>query len=308
MITQKNDNHIFQYMAWKPKKDSTNIILAVHGYNDYSNAFYIPGNHLLNSGTETISFDLRGFGRNQDRGTWFNLQYHLDDIFFNLKKIKDKHPEKNIFLLGESMGGAIILSLANKYHDLPIDGLILVAPAIWNFSESNFWKSLTLRVFSTIFPNLKVSGKGIIKVKASNNIEMLKELSQDRFFIHKPTFESLQGITELMDESFIDTQNYLKKPSYRTLILVPIIDEIVPRKPIISLLEDEDVKKNLSRIIDIGIYEKNFHMMLRDLNNSRVINHISIWIENKNIIKDHSEFKNPLNKLKNSPYHHRLEK
>ena len=36
------------------------------------------------------------------------------------------------------MGGAIITSLMTHEKDLPIDGAVLVAPAIWNFSEKNF--------------------------------------------------------------------------------------------------------------------------------------------------------------------------
>ena len=38
------------------------------------------------------------------------------------------------------MGGAIVTSLANKYKNLPIEGVILVAPAIWNFYRKNFFK------------------------------------------------------------------------------------------------------------------------------------------------------------------------
>ena len=40
------------------------------------------------------------------------------------------------------MGGAIVLSLLNTNNNLPIDGSILIAPAIWNFKERNFFKAL----------------------------------------------------------------------------------------------------------------------------------------------------------------------
>ena len=46
------------------------------------------------------------------------------------------------------MGGAIVISLLNSYDNLPIDGSILVAPAIWNFKERNFFKSITLTFLS----------------------------------------------------------------------------------------------------------------------------------------------------------------
>tara|TARA_B100000963_G_C22619205_1_gene668989 strand:+ start:473 stop:1360 length:888 start_codon:yes stop_codon:yes gene_type:complete len=295
-------------MKWVPEIESKDIILAIHGYNDYSNAFDIPGKFLLNHGIKTISFDLRGFGKNKDRGEWFVLQYHLDDVLLNLKRIKDKNPNRRIFLLGESMGGAIVISLAEKYNDLPIDGLILVAPAIWDFTESNFWKSITLKFFSTILPNVKVSGKGIIKVTASDNNEMLKRLSKDIHFIDKPSLKSLYGITNLMNDAFKNALSYLHNPSYKTLIMVPIRDEIVPRKPLIKIFKNSGIKKNISKMIDLGVYENSYHMILRDLEGSKIINDIRLWIENKNSIKQNNVFKDSLRKLNNNPYFHRLDK
>ena len=40
-------------------------------------------------------------------------------------------------------------------------------------------------------PNLKIEGKNWVKVKASDNQNMLKELSEDKFFIHNPSLSSL---------------------------------------------------------------------------------------------------------------------
>ena len=85
---------------------------------------------------------------------------------------------------------------------------------------------------------------------------MLKELSDDPFFIHKPKLKSLNGITNLMDESFEDAKNYLKNPSYNTLILIPINDQIVPRKPLIEILQNPDIKKNIGEKFDLGVYIK----------------------------------------------------
>ena len=75
--------------------------------------------------------------------------------------------------------------------------LYLLHQRIWNFKKRNFFKSITLNLFSKIFPNLSLSGKGLIKVQASDNLRMLKELSEDPFFIHKPKLKSLNGITNL---------------------------------------------------------------------------------------------------------------
>ena len=55
-----------------------------------------------------------------------------------------------------------------------------------------------------------MSGKGVIKIKASNNQKMLKELSEDPFFVHKPKIKSLHGVVELMDKSYNDAILFLK--------------------------------------------------------------------------------------------------
>ena len=222
--------------VWKANKYEDAVIIAIHEYNDYSNSFQIPATFLAKSRISTISFDLRGFGMNEDRGSWFPLSIHVNDVAFFIRDIRNNFPKKKIFLLGESMGGAIVTSTLIKNKDLQIDGVILVAPAIWNFSEMNPIKKIFLNVLSKLLPNLKLDGGDFIKVKACNNIEVLKALAKDKYFIHKPNLKSLNGMVELMDESYEDTEKFLNKVPYRTLIILPIKDEIVPRKPLTKLI------------------------------------------------------------------------
>ena len=101
-------------------------------------------------------------------------------------------------------------------------------------------------LFINQHPSIKVSGKGIVKIQASDNLKILKELSMDDLFIHKnPTFQSLQGVVDLMDEAYKDTEEYFKNPSYKTLIMIPLKDEVVPRKPLIKLLKDEKASNTI---------------------------------------------------------------
>ena len=154
-------------------------MIAIHGYNDYSNSFQIPATFLTKFRISTISFDLRGFGMNEDHGSWFPLSVHVNDVTFFIRDIRNKFPKKKIFLLGESMGGAIVVSTLIKNKDLPVDGVILVAPAIWNFSQMNPIKKIFLNILSTLLPNLTLDGGDYIKVTACNNVEVLKALSKD---------------------------------------------------------------------------------------------------------------------------------
>ena len=310
MITKDEylKDYIFNFKHWGVREKSAAIILAIHGYNDHSGSFKIPANFFQKFNIYTTAFDLRGFGRNEDLGEWYPLSYHINDIKEKVLNLKKENPSKDIFLMGESMGGAILISLLNLEKNLPIEGVILIAPAIWNFTERNFFKSLSLNLLSKIFPNLSLSGKGVIKIKASNNQKMLKELSEDPFFVHKPKIKSLHGVVELMDKSYNDAILFFKKPPYKTLLLIPIIDDIVPRKPLIELLREPEINDNLGKMIDLAVYKSSYHMILRDINSELILRQIKDWTKNTedNFIKNNYE--NSYKTLLNEPFYHILDK
>ncbi|MFL2679875.1 MAG: alpha/beta fold hydrolase [Alphaproteobacteria bacterium] len=296
------------YYEWGDKNNCEEIILAVHGYNDYGNSFEKPGLFLEKHNVCTLAFDLNGFGKNKNRGNWFNVNTQITDIESEIIKLKEKNPKKKIYLLGESMGGAIALSLISEKKSLPIDGIILIAPAIWNFTEKNPLKSFLMNFFSRIFPYFQVDGDSLIEVKATDNLEILRQLSKDPFFIHKPNLESLYGIIKLMDHSYKITRGYIVNPSYNTLILVPIKDQIVPRKPLIELLKESKVEINKSRKINLLVYKDSYHMMLRDINGDHISEKIKLWISKKNKSQKKYLFSDEYKKLENSEFHHMLEK
>ena len=232
----------------------------------------------------------------------------MEDIKEKVLNLKKENPKKDIFLMGESMGGAILISLLNSEKNLPIEGVILVAPALWNFTERNFFKSLSLNLISKIFPNLSLSGKGIIKIKASNNLEMLKELSKDPLFVHKPKIKSLYGVVKLMDKSYNDAILFFKKPKYKTLLLVPINDQVVPRKPLIDLLKDPVIKDNVEKRVDLAVYKSSYHMILRDINSELILRQVKNWIKGEERNFSKNNYQNSFEILLNEPYYHILDK
>ncbi len=204
------------------------------------------------------------------------------------------------------MGGAIVLSLVASEKKLPISGIILLAPAIWNFTEQNFIKSKFMKIMSKIFPNLSVDGKDWVNIRASDNDEMLKKLANDKYFVHQPNFKSLYGIIELMDKSFTNAEIFFEKSDYRTLLLIPIKDEIVPRKPLIELLNKPMIKKNNNKNIKLMIFQSSFHMMLRDLHGNLITNKIKDWILDKNI-ESSVNLREGARKLNNLNFFHLLD-
>ena len=278
-----SDNTRLHINSWKAN-NAENIIVAVHGFSDYATSFKELGKYLKEKNVDLLAFDLRGFGRNENFGYWFHYNEHLKDIIEFCKIIKKQNPKKKIFLMGESMGGSLAAKIIVK-DKFKFDGLILVAPSIWDFSKQNFLKSKLVSFLSKIFPNLKVSGKQIIKIKPSNNIEMLKEFSKDPFVIHQPNLKSLRGVIELMDDSYLDFKKIINLPTVPTLLIIPVLDEVIPRKPLIIIIKNIDDNAELkNKKITIQVYDKNYHMILRDNNNSTVIQNIHQWLNDSDEI------------------------
>ena len=86
-----------------------------------------------------------------------------------------------------------------------------------------------------------------------------------------------------------------------------MIDEIVPRKPLIKILKDTKVKKNFSKLINLEIYENNFHMILRDIDGNKITNDIKDWIKKEKKINNLKSISKIIKKLEDSNYYHRLD-
>ena len=81
------------------------VILALHGFNDYSNAFAAPGAAWARLGIATYAYDQRGFGAAPARGRWAGGRVFAEDATTAACLLRQRHPGVPLYLLGESMGG-----------------------------------------------------------------------------------------------------------------------------------------------------------------------------------------------------------
>lgn len=111
-------------------------LLCIHGLGLYSKAYTDFGTRISRKGAAVYAIDVRGFG------AWMNSAGHKDidfdaclqDIKVAITAIRKANPGLPVFLLGESMGGAIALRAASIYPDM-IDGLISSVPAGERFQQ-----------------------------------------------------------------------------------------------------------------------------------------------------------------------------
>lgn len=238
------------------------VILALHGFNDYSNAFDTPAREWAKSGILTVAFDQRGFGLAPHRGRWAGVQTMTDDLLTAAQLLRGRYPRTPLIILGESMGGAVIMAAAAAYPDLPADRLVLSAPAVWGRDTMPGWQRAGLDALANILPWLEVSPRHIRRVP-SDNIEMLRALGRDPLIIKRTRIDALWGLVNLMDSA----RAAAPALHHDSLILYGAKEDILPPeawRTMIDSLPSEGRWK-------LRLYSSGFHMLLRDLNAAAVI-------------------------------------
>ena len=132
--------------AWLPDGPPRAVILAVHGFNDYSNAFTEFGEFAADKGIAVHAYDQRGFGANPAAGRWPGTGALVADLELERARVGRLHPDRPVYILGESMGAAVVIAAVTGGAELDAEGFILTAPAVWGGDQLNPFYRATLWV------------------------------------------------------------------------------------------------------------------------------------------------------------------
>jgi alpha-beta hydrolase superfamily lysophospholipase len=198
--------------------------------------------------------------------------------------LRQRYPETPLFLLGESMGAAAVMTAmagdAAASLAAAVDGIILLAPAVWARETMNPFQVGLLWLAAHTLPAVTLTGRGL-HIRASDNNAMLRALSADPLIIKETRVDTIYGLTNLMDAALASSEEAMGVP---VLILYGRRDEIIPLKPVRALLErllngaglDGGAGK-----ITLGVYDRGFHMLTRDLEGWRVLEDMAGWIADR---------------------------
>lgn len=263
------DGSILPVRSWLPKGRKVKaVIVGVHGFNDYSNFFASPGNYLSRHGIASYAYDQRGFGGAPGRGLWSGIEAYTNDLSCFVTEIRKRHPGVPLYVLGESMGGTVTIVAMTGNNPPNVDGVILVAPAVWGRETMPWYQSWLLAITSHTLPWMELTGKGM-HISPSDNIEMLRSLGRDPLVIKATRVDTLYGLTNLMDEALAQAGK-LQLP---TLVQYGENDQIIPKEPTFLMLEKMPTSTRKA------FYKHGYHMLLRDVRGDMPLADIAVWID-----------------------------
>ena len=250
------------------------VIVALHGMSDYSQAFDLPGPWWAAHGISVYAYDQRGFGAAANPGLWAGTSAMGADLADMVDALHAKFPRIPVYALGESMGGAVVLTALGSPNPPRVDGAILVAPAVWSRADMPLPYRIVLWVGARLVPGMHVSGEGL-HILATDNIPVLRRLARDPLYQHSARVDQVYGLVNLMDEA--------RRAPARMKEHAPILflyggnDQVIPAAPTEAAARELDGRTTIVR------YPEGYHMLLRDLEAEPRWNDVLQWIGKTNL-------------------------
>lgn len=257
------------FRAWLPEGEPEVAMLALHGINDSRDAWEFPAPLLSAHGVALYGPDQRGFGQAPGRGLWPGTRRLVEDAAAMARLVAARHPGVPLVLLGESMGGAVLMVLAASPLAPPGARYVLSAPAVWGRARMNWALQGILWLARHTLPGL-VIGPGPLRVTASDNREALIRLSTDPLSLHSSRIDVVAGLVDLMDAALAAAP---RQPG-PALFLYGGHDELVPPAATRATWEALPAGRGIVR----SYYPEGYHLLLRDLGRAATLADILSWV------------------------------
>ena len=265
------DGAVLPMTIWRPDGQPRAVILALHGFNDYAIGFADPAVEWVRDGIATYAYDQRGFGRASQRGLWPGTETLVADLETALALVSARHPGVPVYVLGESMGGSVIMVAGSQGRLDKAAGTILLAPAVRGRETLNVFARVGLFFFSRTVPWLAGRPAGPLPFTPSDNIAALRKLGRDPLVIKDTRVDAFWGLMNLMDDALAASYRF----DSRTMILVGKHDDLIPDDPMELMLGRLPPAPAERR--KVAIYPQGYHLLLRDLKADIPIRDIAHW-------------------------------
>jgi alpha-beta hydrolase superfamily lysophospholipase len=257
------------YQAWRPRNSPPRAALVnLHGLGDHSGLYPNLGNRMPGAGLALYAYDMRGNGRSPGQRAYLRGWYqYREDLHAFLAQVREWEPGLPVFLLGNSLGGLVVLEYA-LHHVEGLTGVIAAAPPLGKLGVPPILMGLG-RLLSRVLPRFSLR-VGMDLTGLARDPAVVQAVLADPFF-HR------WGTARLSTEVIAAIERVQSgAASYRVplLVLHGSADRMV--LPDGSRIFFSKVKFPGSELKE---YPEAYHGLFADLNADEVMGDLLAWIE-----------------------------
>ena len=242
---------------WSPAGgEPTAVVIGMHGMNDWAQSFWIAAPWWAQHGIATIAYDQRGFGRSPNAGVWADPDVMTRDLATLCALVRARFSHSTIAVVGESMGGAVAIEAFASARPPDADRLVLLAPAIWGWSEQPLFNRIAVWLGGHVFADKPFDPPAVVTghIWASDNRVELFRMGRDPRLVAATRPDAVYGLMGLMDRASRDIAR----------VRVPVFyaygahDQLIPRGPSFR------AAGRLKPTDRTAYYPHGWHILLRD--------------------------------------------
>ncbi|HEY8571832.1 alpha/beta fold hydrolase [Phenylobacterium sp.] len=241
---------------WEAQGEPWAVIVALHGMNDYANAFHLAAPTWASQGVTTYAYDQRGFGRSPGRGIWAGDELLMEDLRTVTALVHKQHPHAWIVVAGESMGGAVAAQAFASERPPSAHRLVLLAPAVWGWEDQPLPYRTALWFAANFTPGKVYEPPSWLtrRIMPSDNREELLAMGRDRLMIFGARSDTIYGLVWTMARG----HEAIGRANVPTLYLYGANDQIIPKNAAFR------AAAQLKPTDRSAYYAKGYHLLTRD--------------------------------------------
>lgn len=155
LYIQSRDGTRLHLVRWTPPGEPKGHVVLCHGLAEHMGRYTHVADRLVADGWQVSGIELRGHGDSEGRrGHVYRWAEYVEDLHAAVETVRGP-----CFLLGHSMGGAVILDALRADWSAQIRGVVLSNPALAFAVEAPAWKVALAGVLTRVLPTLALANE-----------------------------------------------------------------------------------------------------------------------------------------------------
>jgi alpha-beta hydrolase superfamily lysophospholipase len=254
--------------VWRPAGPARAVLINIHGLGDHSGLYPTLVEHFRSRDITVHAMDLRGNGRSGGQRAYVERwDEYREDLRRFVALVREEEPGRPVFLLGNSLGGLIVLEYALHYPD-GLRGVIAASPPLGRLGVPAPLLALG-RALSRVWPRFSVRTGMDLSGLARDPVVAQTVLADPLF--HRVGTARLS--TEVVG-AIARVQAGAPDFPLPVLVLHGSADRMVP---------PQGSREFVARVghpdRELREYAGAFHVLFADLDHERVLTDVERWIE-----------------------------
>ena len=255
------------FQAWRPPQPRATLI-NVHGLGDHSGLYPNLAAHLPPRGIAVYAYDMRGNGRSPGQRAFVrSWQEFREDLHAFLIQVRQWEPNLPLFVLGNSLGGLVVLDYALQCP-AGLLGVIAAAPPLGKLGVPPLLMALG-RVMSNVLPRFSLQ-VGMDLSGLARDPAVIEAVLADPYFHRRGTARLSTEVTAAIAR----VQDGAARLSLPLLLLHGSADRMVP---------PDGTREFFAKVRhpdrELREYPEAYHGLFADLGSAEVLGDLERWIE-----------------------------